>query len=125
MKRLTAATRIHTFSLIFCIPINIFYAFNVCFGQIYALRKQGPRKAARFGGVLCALTLAALFSVGILQESRLPLSDHSNTLYSFNKCFAIDIGFTFNFSCPYSSGLPCGKLAKKYGYSFLLSQNSC
>ena len=41
----------------------------------------------------------------------LPLSDHSDTMYSFNKCFAIDICFTFDFSCPYSSGLPYGKLA--------------
>ena len=38
--------------------------------QIYALRKRGPRKAARFWGLLCALTLAALLIVGILQESR-------------------------------------------------------
>ena len=36
--------------------------------QIYALRKRGPRKAARFWGLLYALTLAAWLSVGIFRE---------------------------------------------------------
>ena len=64
-------------------------------------------KKHKIVGILCFLSVVAIS----YNKDDSPLSDHSNTLYPFNKCFAIDIGFTFNFSCPYSSGLPYGKLA--------------